>query len=58
MCYLGITSNCNAKFIEGYRVLSLNTRDRFLGRGDIGWSESGEYEGSVSEGVRSQGRVD
>lgn len=57
--YLAIAGNehSEARFVEGHEILSPTTRDRFLDRGDIVWSETRDHEGPVSQEVRIQGRV-
>ncbi|KUJ17399.1 uncharacterized protein LY89DRAFT_733252 [Mollisia scopiformis] len=46
-----------AKFVEGYEVLSCEVRDKLLKRGDISWEVGGEHEGRVDRGVRAEGDV-
>ncbi len=44
-------------FVEGYAILSPGTRDRFLCRGTIKWSDVGVNERPVSAEVAAEGDV-
>lgn len=50
-----IETDCD--FVEGHRCLSPSTRNRFLSRNSIKWSENENHAGPVSPEVEREGKV-